>query len=315
MILKRFFHNLNFLAQCREYSVPLWQCPQFLFLIMGIFIVLTSSLSYLVGARFVEDPGIVALIDLIVTAILFIIAVIINKSFERLTEASRMKSEFINIVSHQLRSPLTNLKWGIEFLTSDEFRMPNEKKEEYYSSLKENTARMVELVDDLLVVSRIEKGTLPIRREKFNLGNMIKDLIGRFELMAEASNIKIEFHSDKDVPEIYNDPSQIKIVVENLIDNAIRYIQGKGYIDIWLKRKNKQVLFEIKDSGIGIPKSDQKHIFEKFFRARNISKKDTRGSGLGLYVCKSIIKKAGGKIWFESKLGKGATFYFTLPIK
>jgi len=315
MALKRFFHNLNFVVQCREYGVPLWQCPQFLFLIMGVFIILASSLSYLVGTYFVEDPGMVALIDLIVTAILFIIAVIISKSFERLAEASQMKSEFINIVSHQLRSPLTNLKWGIEFLTSDEFRMPDEKKEEYYSSLKENTARMVELVDDLLVVSRIEKGTLPVRREKFNLENMIRDLIERFELMAEASNIKIEFHPDKDVPEIYSDPSQIKIVVENLVDNAIRYTQGKGYIDIWLRRKNKQLLFEIKDNGIGIPKSDQKHIFEKFFRARNISRKDTRGSGLGLYVCKSIIERAGGKIWLESKLGKGAVFYFTLPIK
>ena len=315
MVLKRFFHNLNFVAQCREYGVPLWQCPQFLFLIMGIFIILASSLSYLVGTYFVEDPGIVALIDLIVTAILFIIAVIISKSFERLAEASQMKSEFINIVSHQLRSPLTNLKWGIEFLTSDEFRMPNEKKEEYFNSLKENTARMVELVDDLLVVSRIEKGTLPVRREKFNLENMIRDLIERFELMAEASNIKVEFHPDKDIPEVYSDPSQIKIVVENLIDNAIRYTQGKGYIDIWLRRKNKQLLFEIKDNGMGIPKSDQKHIFEKFFRARNISRKDTRGSGLGLYVCKSIIERAGGKIWLESKLGKGAVFYFTLPIK
>ncbi len=315
MSLKRFFHSLNFINQCREYGVPLWQCPQFLFLIMGVFIILTSSFSYLVGTRFVEDPSIVALIDLMITAILFIIAVIISKSFERLAEASQMKSEFIDIVSHQLRSPLTNLKWGIEFLTSDEFKMPDEKKEEYYDSLKENTARMVELVDDLLVVSRIEKGTLPVRKEKFNLENMIKDLIDRFGLMAEASNIKIEFHPDKNIPEIYSDPSQIKIVVENLIDNAIRYTQNKGYIGIWLRIKNKQLLFKIKDNGMGIPKSDQKHIFEKFFRARNISKKDTRGSGLGLYVCKSIIEKAGGKIWLKSKLDKGTEFYFTLPIK
>ncbi len=307
--------NLNPLSQCREYGVPVWQCPQFLFLIMGLFIISTSLLSYFLGTLFVNDPGIVALVDIVITAVLFIIAVVISKSFEKLAEASKMKSEFINIVSHQLRSPLTNLKWGIEFLTSDEFRMPREKKEEYYGSLRENTSRMVELVDDLLIVSRIERGSLPVRKERFSLENMTKDLIERFKLVAEASNVKIKYHSSDDVPDVYADPSQIKIVVENLIDNAVRYSDGKGYVDIWLEEKKKALLFKIKDTGVGIPESDQKHIFEKFFRARNISRKDTRGSGLGLFVCKSIIERAGGKIWLESKLGKGTAFYFTLPAK
>ncbi len=315
MAFDKILKSLNPLSQCREYGVPLWQCPQFLFLIMGFFIILASLSSYFLGTLFVNDPGIVALADIVITAVLFIIAVIISKSFEKLAEASQMKSEFINIVSHQLRSPLTNLKWGIEFLTSDEFRMPREKKEEYYGSLKENTTRMVELVDDLLVVSRIERGSLPVRKEKFSLENMTEDLIERFKLVAEASNVKMELHTPDDIPDVYADPSQIKIVVENLIDNAVRYSDGKAHIDIWLKKKKKSLLFKIKDTGVGIPKLDQKHIFEKFFRAKNISKKDTRGSGLGLFVCKSIIEKAGGKIWLESQLGKGTTFYFALPTK
>ncbi len=315
MMIEKILKSLNPLSQCREYGVPLWQCPQFLFLVMGVFIILASIISYLVGTSFINDPGIVALFDLVITAVLFIIAVVISKSFEKLAEASQMKSEFINIVSHQLRSPLTNLKWGIEFLTSDEFRMPKEKKEEYYSSLKENTSRMVELIDDLLIVSRIERGSLPVRKEKFSLENMIEDLIERFRLVADASNTKITFQSAENLPDVSADPSQIKIVVENLIDNALRYSDQRAHIDIWLEKKNKEILFKIKDTGVGIPKADQKHIFEKFFRAKNISKKDTRGSGLGLFVCKSIIEKAKGKIWLESKLGKGTTFYFTLPMK
>jgi len=232
-----------------------------------------------------------------------------------LAEASRMKSEFINIVSHQLRSPLTNIKWTFEILTSKNLEMPTGKVEEYMTNVKDNIARMVELIDDLLIVSRIEQGRIPMRKKEIRLESLIEELVSRYKVFAEASHIELNFYPQKNLPEIFVDPSLIKLVIENLIDNAIRYTRGGGKVKIKLEVKAKNILFSIQDSGVGIPQKEQKYIFQKFFRAENALKERTKGSGLGLYVCKSIIDKAGGRIWFKSEEERGTTFYFTLPIK
>ncbi|GAI06183.1 unnamed protein product, partial [marine sediment metagenome] len=255
-----------------------------------------------------------ALIILVITTVLFIIAFVMTRSFERLAEASRMKSEFINIISHQLRSPLTNIKWTFELLTSREMEVPSGKVEEYLNNVKENIARMVELIDDLLIVSKIEQGTFPVLKKEFSLEDLVREQVSRYKVFAEASHIELNFYPQKNLSEVFTDPSLLKLVVENLIDNAVRYTKGKGKVKISLERREKDLFFKIKDSGVGIPKKEQRYIFQKFFRAEHILKERTRGSGLGLYVCKSIIEKLGGKIWFESEEGKGTTFYFTLPI-
>lgn len=308
-------NNFNIYRQCRKIGLSLWQCPQFLFILMGLLIIITSIISYLLGTRFFADPTVVVLIVLFVTAILFIISYIITQSFEKLAEASRMKSEFINIVSHQLRAPLTNLQWGLDLITSKEVKLSPVKKEEYFSHLRENTIRMIELVDDLLVISRIEQGNLPLRKKEIFLQDIINGLVSQFKIFADASHITINFKHQNNLPLIFIDPSYIKLAVENLLDNAIRYTRGGGEIDISLGKKEKDLFFKIKDSGVGIPLDEQKFIFQKFFRAEGALKEQTRGSGLGLFITKTIIETFGGKIWFESKEGEGTTFYFTLPIK
>jgi len=314
-MFKKIICQLNVVGQCRKYGFSLWQCPQFLFLVMGIFIGAASIASYLIGTRYFEDPQVISIIILFIAGILFIIEFTIVRSFERLAEASRMKSEFIDIVSHQMRSPLTNLKWTFEILTFDKKDLVQDKKEEYLSSIKENIERMVELVDDLLIVSKIEQGTFPIRKTEISPESLIRELIIRYRPFSEASHISLDFQVQQGMPKIFADPSCLKLVLENLIDNAVRYSRGRGKIEMRLERKLKEVLFKIKDSGLGIPKEDQKYIFQKFFRAKNVQKEQTRGNGLGLYIVKSIVKQSGGKIWFESEEGRGTTFYFTLPIK
>jgi len=314
-VLKKIIDQLNIPNQCRRYGLTLWQCPQFLFLVMGLFIFLTALASYLIGTSLITDPILVAFIVIILTAILFVLSFIITRSFERLAEASRMKSEFINIVSHQLRSPLTNIKWINDFLTSDSVELGAEKKEEYFSQMKENIKRMTELIDELLIVARIEQGAFPIRKREDSLTRLVSDQVSRFKAFAEASKAELVLHIQESLPNIYFDPSLIKLVVENLIDNAIRYIKLGGKIEIKLERKDKKLLFAIKDNGVGIPQEDQKYIFQKFFRSDNALREQTKGSGLGLYIAKIIIEESGGKIWFESKEGKGTTFYFTLPTK
>lgn len=311
---RKILNHLNIYAQCKSSGLPLWQCPQFLFLLMGSIIIITSIAFYVIGTQYVADPSIVALIVLIINVILFVIGFSVVKSFEKLAEASKLKSEFINIISHQVRSPLTNLKWVVDILHSKDIEKNIEKEEEYFSSLKENIRRISDLIDNLLVVSRIQEGTLVSNKKEIDVRKVISDMIFRFKVFAEASNIKIEFNSDEDTPNILIDPFQINLVIENLIDNAIRYTTQKGKIEISLKRKGKEILFKIKDSGVGIPENDQKYIFQKFFRAYSPLKEKTRGSGLGLFITKSIIEKEGGRIWFESKEMEGTSFLFTLPI-
>jgi len=314
-MLKRILAQLNIIKQCKQYGLSVWQCPQFLFLLMGIVIVAASLSSYLIGIRYVADPYLVSLMVISIVVILFVISFIITQSFERLAEASRMKSEFINVVSHQLRSPITNIKWIADFLTSEDVEMTSEKKQEYIGHLKENTARMVELVDELLVVARIERGGFPVRKKQGSLSSLIRELIKRSKVFAEASNVSLKFYSQKDLSKANFDPALMRMVIENLLDNAIRYTKGKGKIEIYLKKKGDNLLFSIKDNGVGIPKADQTHIFKKFFRSENVLREQTQGSGLGLYIVKSIINASKGRVWFNSVEGKGTTFYFTLPIK
>jgi len=315
MDFKKILVQLNIFAQCKKYRLPLWQCPQFLFLIMGIIIIGSILVAYATGTRYIKNPETIALIVLFIALILFIIAFIITRSFERMAEASRMKSEFISIVSHQLRAPLSNLRWAIEFLMSGRLGKTEEKQADYFKILKENSARMEELVQDLLIVSRLETATLPLKKKEISLVDLTKELIKEFEPFAKASNVDISFEPEENLPKIFADPSQISLVIENLLDNAIRYIKDKGKVSIKLKKQRGHLYFEIEDNGVGIPKEDQKYIFQKFFRSENVLRYQTQGSGLGLYISKAVVERSGGKIGFKSEENKGSTFWFTLPIK
>lgn len=316
MTFKEISEQLNLNKQCKKYGLSLWQCPQFLFLIMGIIIIFSSLTIYAIGTKYIEDPYLVALTVVFITLILFIIAVTISKNFERLAETNKMKSEFVSIVSHQLRAPLSNLKWALEFIvSSSKTEKISEKRLEYINILKENTDRMSELVSDLLIVSRIEQGRLPTRTEKVSLKEVAQKIIKELEIFTKASNVTISLKADANLPKISLDVSQIKLAIENILDNAIRYSIKNGKINVKINKKDNYLYFEIKDGGVGIPLSDQKYIFQKFFRSGNALRHKTEGSGLGLYIAKSIIKKLGGKLKFKSEEGKGSTFWFILPIK
>lgn len=316
MNFKKISAQLNIYAHCKKYGLSLWQCPQFLFLIMGIVIIASALITYALGTRYVADPNLVSLIVLTITIVLFVITFSITRSLEGLVEANRLKSEFISIVSHQLRSPLSNLKWALEFLISGRLGKTDGKQVEYFKILEDNTARMGELISDLLTVSRIEQRRFPLQKIEFSLEDLIKKVISEFEPLARASNVKIRLEIPKQVlPKAFADSSRIKLVVENLLDNAIRYTKEKGEIKIKIETRKKSLICQIRDNGVGIPQEDQKYIFQRFFRSSNVLRYQTQGSGLGLYIAKSIVERSGGKIGFQSKENKGSTFWFTLPIK
>jgi two-component system phosphate regulon sensor histidine kinase PhoR len=319
MTLNTTLEDLNISAQCKKYNLSLWQCPHFFFVIMGVVMVAIIITVYGIGLHFISDPQVIALVVLFLTAALFVITFVITKFFEKTAEANRLKSEFVSIVTHQLKSPLTSLSWAIEALISGEFGKVDEKQLEYLKILKENNSRMGELIKDLITVTKVEDGSQFKNRENFSLETITKDLLFKFQPFIQASNIDLKIKVDNNLPQVFTVVSQIKVVIENLIDNAIRYAKPKngkkGTIEIFITKKENSAHFKIKDNGLGIPKDDQKYIFQKFFRSINVKEIQPYGSGLGLFITKSIIIKLGGKIGFKSEEGKGTTFWFTIPIK
>lgn len=315
MNLKAIYNQLNVFCQCKKYGLSLWQCPNFLFLIMGLFIITTTIISYALGIKYIADPTIVALLVLLMSAVLFIISFIIIKNFERLANENQIKSRFVSIISHQLRSPITSLKWTIDLLLSNIAGKVEKKQMEFLILLKENINQMAELISNLLIISQIEAGKMPPKKTFFFLGDIVKKLIDESRPFAASYNTELKFDIKDNLPKIFADAEQTKLVIKKLFDNAIKYIKPGGKIEIKIFKKNQNIYFEIKDEGIGIPKEEQRYVFQKFFRSENAKKIQTHGSGLDLYIAKNIIEKNGGKIGFQSEENKGSTFWFILPIK
>ena len=314
-IKKELIEQLCIIRQCRKYNLTIWQCPQFVFLIMGVVIISSALLTYTVGFRYIDDPLMIALIVLLSSWVLFILAYFITHSVEKLAEASRMKMEFLTIMTHQIRTPFTNLRWVVDLLVTDKVGSFDKKQKEYLEILRENSERLEELINKIVTVSKIEQGEFPMKKKKFSLEKLVAKAVKESKVYAAASNIEVETDISKEIPELLADQEQITEVIENLLNNAIKYSKKKGKVKILATMKEKKVYVEIKDTGLGIPEEDQKYIFRKFFRSKNAIKHQTQGSGLGLFIIKSIIKAHKGKVGFSSQMGKGTTFWFTLPIK
>ncbi|MBZ1356314.1 MAG: HAMP domain-containing histidine kinase [Candidatus Nealsonbacteria bacterium] len=303
--------QFNVIQNCRNYDIPLWQCPQFLFIIMGLVMIGAIMLSSFIGTKYLMGPEIIVLATISITIFLFIIAFIIVQSFEKMAEANRMKTEFINIASHQLRTPLTNIKWGSDAIINENL---NKDQADSLKIIQINIERMAKLISGLLMVSRIEQKRLTRNDELFSLEEMARQIIAESKFHSDGRKINVNFVANDNLPKIMGDPFQIKTVFENLLNNALKHSPENTTINVSLARKGKSALLEISDNGIGIPEEDHKYIFQKFFKAKNVMKTNTEGTGLGLFICKSIIKSMGGDINFKSAVGKGTTFWFTLPL-
>lgn len=312
--LKDIFRSLNVRSECRRYNVRLRECPAFLFLLMGFVTVASMLATYIVAARFAE-PEIVALTVSGITAVIFTIGNMIVSSFERVAQASRMKTEFISIASHQLRTPLSSLKWSLNLLTGPHLGTMNEKQLDYLTIIKESNNRMIRLVNDLLEVSRIEQGRILLNLQEFSLEDLAQTVVNDLSGLASLSNIKIFLQKEAGLPKVYADPQKIGIVLQNLADNAIKYTKGHGNVEIRIERSGSdKARVTVRDEGIGIPKLQQAQVFKKFFRSDNVLKYQTEGSGLGLFIAKAVVEAVGGEMGFVSEEGKGSVFWFTVPV-
>jgi len=317
MFIKRILKKLDPMADCRRYGFGFLQCPNSLFLVMGGIIIVAMVLTYWIGIQFI-DPELIIVIVSVVTIVLLIIGHSLVNSFTRVAEANRMKSEFVSIVSHQLRTPLSALKWSLDLLRSKRLGEINEKQKEYLDIVNDSGDKMIRLVNDLLNVSRIEQGRFIIQPKSFAIDEMVSEIIREFEAIASANNVRLSLVKDRDLPSVFADPDKIRMVVQNLIDNAIKYSKkGGGLVIITAegdKEKDKKIKLSVKDDGTGIPLFMQKHVFGKFFRGENLIKQKVEGTGLGLFIAKGIVKISNGEIGFKSEEGKGSIFWFTLPI-
>ena len=317
MSFKTILKKLDFMAECRKYNLGFWQCPNSLFLVMGIIIIVAMILTYFIGIRFIEPEIVIGIVS-IVTAILLIIGHSLVGSFARIAESNRMKSEFVGIVSHQLRTPLSSLKWSLDLLQGKRLGDLNEKQTEYLEIIEDSNNRMIKLVNDLLNVNRIDQERLEMRPKDFNLEDLVEQIVRELMPIANSRNVLINYKNSKKLPMVFADPDRIQMVVQNLIDNAIKYSKKEGgSIDVVVeedRKNNKMIRITVKDNGIGIPEMFQKQVFGKFFRGDNLIKQRVEGTGLGLFIAKGIINLSGGQIDFESKENVGSTFWCTLPI-
>ena len=233
-----------------------------------------------------------------------------------LREIDQMKSEFVSVASHQLRTPLTAIKLFTEMMLDNAVGKIKPEQADYLHNIYQSTERMVQLVNDLLSLSRLESGRLRIDPKPTDITGFVQNIIDEIKPVAKVKQVALKFQAEKDLPDTALDINLMRQVIHNLITNAVRYSTGrpKAAVKIDITRQKENYIIKITDNGIGIPEAVQSRIYEKFFRADNAVKTDTEGTGLGLYVSKMIVESSGGRIWFESKEGKGTTFCVSLPL-
>ncbi|MBD3208042.1 MAG: PAS domain S-box protein [Candidatus Nealsonbacteria bacterium] len=240
------------------------------------------------------------------------VVVLHDVSREKVVE--RMKTEFVSIAAHQLRTPLSAIKWTLKMLLEGDLGGLTDEQKEYVNKTYVSNERMIRLINDLLNVTRIEEGRYVYDRVSVDLVEMLESLVSSYEDDVKNRGIKLVVNKpEEELPKIKADPEKIRLASQNLVENAIKYTLEGGKVTVTIRNIGNEAEVAVSDTGIGIPEEQQDRVFGKFFRGANALKEETEGSGLGLFITKNIIEAHGGSVWFESEAGKGTTFYFTIP--
>jgi two-component system phosphate regulon sensor histidine kinase PhoR len=225
-------------------------------------------------------------------------------------ELDSMKSEFVATVSHDLRAPLTFMRGYATMLPM--VGQLTDKQREFADKIILGIEQMTKLIDALLDLARIEQG-VGLAREACRLGEMLTEIVESATPHAVNKGLSLTLEMPPSLPSFSGDPTLLRQVFMNLVDNALKYTPAGGYVKMQLMVDTDKFRLAVADSGLGISPADQTRLFQKFFRVRQRGSSQTKGAGLGLAIVKSTIERHGGKVWVESKLGKGSTFYVDLP--
>ena len=239
---------------------------------------------------------------------------VILHNITREKRVERMKTEFVSIAAHQLRTPLSAIKWTLKMFTDGDFGKITPKQKEFMEKVYKSNERMITLVNDLLNVARVEEGRYIYRKTFTDIGKMCQDVVQLYAGELERKHIRFNFIRPDVLPGVMVDQEKIRMTFRNIFENAIKYTPQGNEITVSIKNFDNELEVSISDSGVGIPEKEQDRIFSKFFRGGNIMRMETQGTGLGLFIAKNIVEAHKGRIWFESEENKGTTFYFTLPL-
>lgn len=240
-------------------------------------------------------------------------AIIIFRDVSKEKELEKMRDEFSSLATHQLRNPVTVIK-GYSQMLLEAGGLAKEQKSNL-EAIRQAANSLSELVNAMLNVSRIELGSFAINPEPAYLPDIADEVLKEISPQAESKKLTVAKNYDKALTSINADIKLMQAVFRNLLSNAVKYTPQNGRVELKIEKQEKDALIKVSDTGYGIPKDQQPKVFSRFFRADNIIDKEPEGTGLGLYIVRSIIEQAGGRIWFESEENKGTTFYVTIPLE
>ncbi len=239
----------------------------------------------------------------------------LNKMSGQLKEIDQMKSDFLASVTHELKSPLTSLIMYIDLFLTGATGKLNEKAKKFLRIMERNSNRLSRFIDDLLDMAKIERGKMEVRKESLGIFPIVSETVELMKPQADEKNIEIAINIQDNLPLVSVDGDRTRQIITNLLSNSIKFTPEEGKISIKIQDDKEYLQVSISDTGIGIPPDQINKIFDKFEQVKEIRErvKGPRGTGLGLAIVKSLVEAQGGKIWVESEVDKGSTFYFTLP--
>lgn len=232
---------------------------------------------------------------------------------EDLKNLNKMKSDFISSVSHELRTPLTSIKGYASILMTGKLGDVLPAQKERLEKIDKHSNSLVHLINNLLDIARIESGKIQMELKDISIEELLDSIIDIITPQIKEKNISLKINSKIKFDKIKADHSQIERVFLNLLSNAVKFTPEKGVVTVFIEETDDVIQFSVEDTGIGIPPQDMSKVFQEFFRADNALDQKIKGSGLGLSLVKKIVEAHKGKIWFNSELGKGTRFTFTLP--
>lgn len=239
----------------------------------------------------------------------------LTSAYDKLSELDELKSQMVSVAAHQLRTPLSGIKWMLKMLSGGDVGPLNSDQQKITSEGYAAVDHLTSLVNEMLQMDRIESGRVKFEIVDTDFSSLLKDAVKELEPKAAEKKIEIVAVLPSEPTIVSVDIENVRGAIENIIDNAIKYSPEGSKVFISVKSNDDTSVLSVKDSGIGIPEKEQSHIFSRFYRASNAVRAETEGTGLGLSIVQSIILRHGGKIWFTSKEGEGTVFFVELPLK
>ncbi len=228
-------------------------------------------------------------------------------------ELERMKSNFLSVVSHELKTPLHSIKGFVDIILMGKTGQISETQADFLGTVRDQTAHLQNLISDLLEFSRLESGQVKLRLTDVSMAEVARAVIEKLKPLADQGQIEMICHAPPEVPALQADGTRIEQVLTNLVHNAIKFTPAAGTVTVSVTDIGDQIQVAVADTGIGIPASELHRIFDRFYQVDSSSTRHYRGTGLGLTICKHIVEYHHGRIWVESEEGRGSTFTFVLP--